>query len=110
MTADDRPLVSSVFYNRLAQGKYLESDATIAYVTGGADPAADRSVDSVYNSYDHAGLPPTPICSPSIASIRAALEPAYTDYLYFWILEDSEHFSTTFEEHQSTYNAAISGS
>jgi UPF0755 protein len=106
---EQRGRVASVFYNRLEQGKYLESDATIAYVTGGTDPAADRNVESPYNSYMNAGLPPTPICSPSLESLRAALEPEDTNYLYFWILENDEHFSETFEEHQNTYNSAIRG-
>ncbi len=104
VTADDRPLVSSVFYNRLAAGMDLQSDATMAYVTGGEVTADDLKTESPYNTYLNAGLTPTPICSPSLASIQAALAPASTDYYYFYIVEDgtrSVHaFSETYEQHQ----------
>lgn len=104
VTANDRPLVSSVFYNRLAAGMDLQSDATMAYVTGGEVTANDLKTESPYNTYLNAGLPPTPICSPSLASIQAALAPASTDYYYFYIVEDgtrSVHaFSETYEQHQ----------
>lgn len=104
VTADDRPLVSSVFYNRLAAGMDLQSDATMAYVTGGEVTADDLKTESPYNTYLNAGLTPTPICSPSLASIQAALSPASTDYYYFYIVEDgtrSVHaFSETYEQHQ----------
>ncbi|MEE1273408.1 MAG: endolytic transglycosylase MltG, partial [Olegusella sp.] len=62
--------------------------------------------DSPYNTYLHEGMPPTPICAPSIASIKAALEPEQTDYLYFWITESEAVFSKTYEEHQAAINNA----
>ncbi|MBQ6395281.1 MAG: endolytic transglycosylase MltG [Atopobiaceae bacterium] len=110
VTAEDRPLVSSVFYNRLAAGMRLQSDATMMYVTGGEVTAADLEQDSPYNTYLHDGFPPTPICSPSIECIQAALAPAETDYYFFYIVEDgstSIHaFSETYEEHLAVIDSA----
>lgn len=100
VTEEHRPLVSSVIYNRLSMGMALQSDATMMYVTGGEVTAADLQTDSPYNTYLYQGLTPTPICSPSIESIKAAMEPADTDYLYFFINENVEQFSVTYEEHQ----------
>jgi len=111
VTEEDRPLVSSVFYNRLHQGMALQSDATMGYVTGGAVTPEDLQQESPYNTYLNAGLTPTPICSPSIECIRAALEPADTNYLYFFIVENesySDHsFSETYEEHQAAINRSV---
>ncbi len=111
VTAEDYPLVSSVFYNRLRQGMALQSDATMGYVTGGAVTPEDLQQDSPYNTYLNAGLTPTPICSPSMDSIHAALEPADSNYLYFFIVENenySDHsFSETYEEHQEAINRSV---
>lgn len=108
---DDRPKVSSVFYNRLSVDKALESDATMGYVTGGAVSADDLKEDSPYNTYLYKGLPPTPICSPSLWAIEAAMEPADTEYYYFFIIEEgaySNHtFSETYEEHDKKYKEAL---
>ena len=108
---EDRPLVSSVFYNRLSVGKALESDATMGYETGGAVTSEDLAKDSPYNTYLHKGLPPTPICSPSLWNIQAAMEPADTEYMYFFIIETdgySKHtYSKTYEEHDEAYAAAL---
>lgn len=103
---DDRYKVSSVMYNRMKLGMALQSDATMGYVTGGAVTADDLKIDSPYNSYLYKGLPPTPICSPSVESLQAALEPADTSYLYFWITENEHVFSNTYEEHQAAIAAA----
>ena len=103
---DDRVKIASVFYNRLKAGMALQSDATMGYVTGGEVTADDLQTDSPYNTYLYKGLPPTPICSPSLASVQAALAPAETNYLYFWIT-DSEHvFSETYDEHLNAVNGA----
>lgn len=99
ITAEQRPKVASTFYNRLQQGMALQSDATMMYVTGGEVTAADLQQQSPYNTYLNQGLTPTPICTPSTASIEAALEPADTDYLYFFITQDNEYFSATYDEH-----------
>ncbi|MFB3737969.1 MAG: endolytic transglycosylase MltG [Candidatus Velamenicoccus archaeovorus] len=82
----DRPLISAVIYNRLAGGMPLGIDATVAYVD--PDPsngltASDFEIRSPYNTRLHAGLPPTPIASPGLAALRAALEPADVPYLYY---------------------------
>ena len=106
-TDEDRPLIASVFYNRLSNGMYLQSDATMMYVTGGEVSADDLQTDSPYNTYLNPGLTPTPICSPSIESIQAALEPANTDYFYFFINENVHQFSETYEEHQQAINESI---
>lgn len=104
ITPEQKPLIASVFFNRLSSTKAgaampLQSDTTIAYA--GLD---DNHADSPYNSYDNYGISiPTPICSPQASTIKATLEPTDTDYLYFWITQDKEHFSTTQEEHESTY-------
>jgi UPF0755 protein len=85
-TAHDRPLVASVIYNRLAAGTPLGIDATTRFATGNYKhplTASELSSSSPYNTRRHAGLPPTPIDSPSLASIEAAANPARTNYLYF---------------------------
>ena len=99
VTDDQRPKVASTFYNRLKQGMALQSDATMTYVTGGEVTADDLKQQSPYNTYLNQGLTPTPICSPSIASIRAALDPADTNYLYSYITQTDEWFSETYDEH-----------
>ena len=100
---EERPIVASVFYNRLARGMRLESCATVIYALGGDVErltVQDLKVDSPYNTYIHAGLPPGPICSPGRASLEAALEPADTDYLFFVSNGDGSHtFSETFGGH-----------
>lgn len=110
LNADQRAHVASVFLNRLA-GKgdfagrpYLQSDATLMYETGGAVTAEDiQGIDSPYNSYQNAGLPPTPICSPSSEAILATLEPMDSDDLYFYITQDEEYFSQTYDEHMQSW-------
>ncbi len=101
---EERGLVAGVFYNRLAIGQALESDATINYITGKNNPAPsaqDLSANSPYNTYKYPGLPPGPICNPSLGSIRAALQPTKSDYYYFLHKQPSGKvdFSKTFEEH-----------
>jgi UPF0755 protein len=81
----DRPLVSSVIYNRLAKGMLLEIDATVQYVVGNKPRLlySDLRVDSPYNTYRNRGLPPGPIASPGLASLEAAAAPAQTGYLFY---------------------------
>lgn len=99
----ERPLVSAVFRNRMRQKKRLESCATVRYALNkysGPIYFKDLRVDSPYNTYQHFDLPPGPICSPGLASIKAALAPARTDALYFVVAGDGTHiFSKTYEEH-----------
>jgi len=108
---DERPLIASVFLNRLAAGMNLDADPTVQYALG-LQPdgswwkspltAADLELDSPYNTYRHPGLPPTPIASPGLSSLRAVAFPAQTAYFYFRALCDGSGrhaFATTFEEH-----------
>ena len=105
VTDSQRPKVSSTFYNRLKIGMPLQSDATMMYVTGGEVTADDLKQESPYNTYLNSGLTPTPICSPSIDSIKAALSPDETDYLYFYITQTDEWFSATYDEHLQAIEA-----
>lgn len=102
----ERPLVAGVFYNRLHRGYRLQCDPTVQYaleIDGHSEKnvhAQDLSVDSAYNTYEHRGLPPGPIANPGVASLRAALDPAATDYLYFVANGHGGHFfSQTLAEH-----------
>ena len=106
ITSDQRPKVSSTFYNRLKQGMALQSDATMMYVTGGEVTADDLKTASPFNTYLNQGLTPTPICSPSMESIQAAMAPADTNYLYFYITQTDEWFSPTYDEHLQAIEAA----
>jgi UPF0755 protein len=99
----ERPVISAVYHNRLKLGRPLEADPTVQYALGIHKPRLleeDLKVKSPYNTYLHAGLPPGPICSPSRASIEAALYPAKVDYLYFVAQGDGGHaFSHSLEQH-----------
>lgn len=104
----DRPLVSSVIFNRLKIGMALQIDATVQYVLGKKDnwwpnqlTRQELQTPSPYNTYINPGLPPRPIANPGLAALRAALKPAQTDYLYY--VSDPagyNHYATTLEEHQ----------
>lgn len=102
----ERPLVASVFYNRLKLGLPLQCDPTVQYaldLAGKPTPkvtAEDLHVQSPYNTYLHRGLPPGPIANPGDASLRAAVHPAEAHYLYFVANGSGGHFfSRTLEEH-----------
>ena len=100
---EERPLVASVIYNRLAAGMRLQVDATIEYVIKADRPRlleSDLAIDSPYNTYRNGGLPPGPIASPGLASLRAAAVPQETDYLYYVLTgSDGSHtFTVTYEE------------
>jgi UPF0755 protein len=103
---DERPLVAGAFENRMAKGMRLQCDPTVMYGMerlGKYTPpltGKDLTFDSPYNTYEHAGLPPGPIGNPGEASLRAALAPAKTDYIYFVANTQGGHFfSATLEEH-----------
>ncbi len=111
--ADERPLIASVYLNRLAQGMLLNADPTVQYAMG-FQPDTGRwwktpvtleeynSVISPYNTYLNPGLPPGPICSPGLSAIEAVIRPAQTDYLYFVATGDGGHvFASSAEEHQA---------
>jgi UPF0755 protein len=104
--ADERPLVAGVFYNRLRRGFPLQCDPTVQYaksLTGDPEKKVrpeDLHIRSPYNTYEHRGLPPGPIANPGEASLRAALYPAQTDFMYFVANDQGGHyFSRTLEEH-----------
>jgi UPF0755 protein len=102
--AADRPLVASVFANRLRRGMPLQTDPTVIYGIGekfdGNIRKRDLLTDTPYNTYTRAGLPPTPIAMPGLASIQATLRPPATDKLYFVARGDGGSvFSSTLEEH-----------
>ena len=99
----DRPLIASVFYNRLKIGMPLQSDATIQYIFDERKQIVtynDLKIDSPYNTYINKGLPPTPISNPGIKSIKAALYPEKTDYLYFVAtIDGGNNYSTNYQDH-----------
>jgi UPF0755 protein len=97
----DRPKIAAVIYNRLAAGKRLEIDATVEYAVGHPRlTAADLRSSSPYNTYTHDGLPPTPIAAPGEAAIRAALQPADGDWIYYVLAtkEGKHAFTRSYDE------------
>ena len=116
VVATERPIIAGVFYNRLAQGIMLEADPTVQYPLG-YQPAsdswwksplslADLDIDSPYNTYRYAGLPPGPIANPSLSSLEAVAFPADTPFIFFVAdctaaVSGSHAFSVTYEEHLS---------
>jgi UPF0755 protein len=102
--ANERPIIASVFYNRMKYNMPLQSCATVEYILPNHKEqlsVEDTKTPSPYNTYLHRGLPPTPICNPGKASLLAAINPAKTRYLYFAVDNgDAHHFSKSFAEHQ----------
>lgn len=99
----ERPVIASVFYNRLRLGMPLQSDPTAQYSPLGEVAPALAAVHhaSPFNTYMIPGLPPGPIANPGMSSIAAALYPAHTNYLYFVARHDGTHiFSRSFAEHE----------
>ena len=100
---EDRPIIAQVFFKRLQMGMPLQSDTTLQYLMAGPKEDVsieDTKIDSPYNTYQHAGLPPGPIASPGMKSILAVLNPASTDYLYFVAdRQGHNHYSQTYDEH-----------
>lgn len=105
--SDERAKVASVFINRLRKGMLLQTDPTVIYaLTEGKQELGrlltrkDLQIDSPYNTYKYAGLPPTPICNPGETSLWAAAHPDNTDYLYFVANGNGGHnFAKTLSEH-----------
>ena len=105
----ERPLVASVFENRLAKNMPLMTDPSVIYGLElqrqwrGSIYASDLKRDTPYNTYLHAGLPPGPVANPGLPSLRAAMEPAQSNYLYFVAAgqnpQGKSMFATTLEEH-----------
>jgi UPF0755 protein len=103
VSAEEKPLISSVFHNRLRIGMPLQSDPTAVYgvrAFAGKVNKTDILRVSPYNTYLIKGLPPGPIGNPGADAIKAALHPAKTPYLYFVARQDGTHqFSRSLEEH-----------
>jgi UPF0755 protein len=109
--AEEKPLIASVFYNRLKKNIPLQCDPTIIYTLkkenryDGNLKRIHLKLNSPYNTYINPGLPPGPICNPGVQSLKAALNPLKTDYLYFVSKNDGTHyFSRSLREH----NQAVS--
>jgi UPF0755 protein len=103
---EERALVAAVYSNRLKIGMGLQCDPTVIYAlerAGSYDGNLTRAglqIDSPYNTYRYAGLPPGPIAAPGKASLEAAADPADVPYLYFVSRNDGSHaFATTLDEH-----------
>ena len=108
----ERPLIASVFYNRLNVNMHLGADPTVQYALGYQESEGrwwkkaltfdDLKVASPYNTYVNLGLPPGPICNPGLASLQAVAAPAQSDFYFFVATGDGSHvFSRTFEEHNA---------
>jgi UPF0755 protein len=109
---EERPMIASVFYNRLRAGMKLDADPTVQYALGynslqqtwWTNPLShnDLMINSPYNTYQTTGLPPTPICNPSLSALQAVAYPADSPYFYFRARCDGSgrhSFAKTFEEH-----------
>ena len=99
----EKPIMASVFYNRIAKNMTLSADSTVNFVFNYEKKRIyykDLEVDSPYNTYKNKGLPPGPICNPTVSSVNAAYNPADTEYLFFVTKGGGEHFfSKTYKEH-----------
>ncbi len=117
--ADERPLVASVYYNRLAKKIALDADPSVIYAEllvgaySGALHHDDMRFNSPYNTYRYAGLPPGPIANPGKSALEAAMHPAQSDYFYFVADATGHHrFARTIEEHNNNvaaYRRAMRG-
>jgi UPF0755 protein len=99
---DDRDMIAGVYLKRLEIGMTLGSCPTILYALGSWDaPLTNENlaIDSPYNTRQNYGLPPGPICNPSVSSIKAVLHPTSTEYLYFLAKNGTTYYSKTYEEH-----------
>jgi UPF0755 protein len=115
----ERPLISAVYHNRLQVGMRLQADPTVQYAVAPLDPSStagglwkrdlsrdDLAFPSPYNTYREVGLPPGPICNPGLDSIRAAVDPAPVDFMYFVAKGDGLHaFARTEPEHRANVEA-----
>lgn len=105
---EDKKIVAGIIEKRLEKGMRLQIDATVSYLTGKKSvqiPVTETKITSLYNTYFVKGLPLGPICNPGIESIRAALSPEETDYLYYLSKPNGETvFSKTFQDHIAAKN------
>lgn len=114
MYDSERRIIAGIIYKRLKKNIPIQSCATVIYAT--EKPRArlttsDLKVKSPYNTYTHRGLPPGPICNPGLSSLKAALNPEKTDYLYFVSMGDGRnYFSKTYSEHLTAIKTFLSSS
>lgn len=105
---EDRAIVAQVFFKRLQLNMPLQTDASLQYLMDAPKEDVsieDTKIDSPYNTYQHAGLPPGPVANAGIEAIEAVLNPADTDYLYFVAdRQGHNHYATTYEEHMALVN------
>ena len=102
---DERALIAGVIYNRLRKGMPLDVDASIEYIFPHHKTEitrADLRIDSPYNTYEHTGLPPSPIANPGLPSLLAALHPRHSNYYYYVYKGNGHHaFARTLQEHEA---------
>jgi UPF0755 protein len=97
---DDKPIVAQVFLKRIKLGMNLGSEVTARYAADLLGVPFATNIDSPYNTLNHPGIPPGPICSPGLDSLDAVAHPASTDYLYFITGRDhKDYFARTYQEH-----------
>lgn len=111
---EERPLIAGVYHNRLESGWFLGACPTVQYALGAPEEwwpqlaLENTEMDSPYNTYRNLGLPPSPICSPGLASLQAAAFPTDTDYYFFLadcVKDDGSHmFAVTEDEHLANYS------
>ena len=116
---EERPLVASVYYNRLAKNMAFAADPTVIYAAllaqkwDGTINQSDLQFDSPYNTYKHSGLPPGPIANPGVESLRAAMHPTQTNYYYFVAdAQGRNNFSNSYDQHVrnvAAYRRALGG-
>lgn len=113
---EERPVIASVYYNRIRAGMPLQADPTVQYELGASGnwwpelSPEDIQQNGRYNTYLNPDLPPGPICNPSLASIEAALRPEQSDYIYFVARGDGSHaFAVTAEEHERNVEEFVKG-
>jgi UPF0755 protein len=114
---DEKPLISSVYLNRFRKGMRLQADPTVKFALQDFGLRRIREVhllfDSPYNTYRNEGLPPGPICTPSIKTLEAVLNTPETDYLYFcakWDFSGYHAFAANYADHMKNaraYQAAL---
>ncbi|RLJ70646.1 UPF0755 protein [Hydrogenivirga caldilitoris] len=105
---EEKPLIAAVIYNRLKKGMKLQIDPTVIYALkrrgawNGNLKKIDLQIEDPYNTYLYFGLPPTPICNPGVSSLKAAIEPADVEYLYFVVDPKKRRhiFSSTYSQHR----------
>lgn len=100
----EKPIVAGIIYKRLENDWPLQIDATLQYIKGDWKPvySEDKELNSPFNTYKNLGLPPSPICNPSLSSIEAAINPEESEYWYYIHDNDAKiHFAKTLEEHNA---------